>query len=141
VTFDGSLYNVANAVMHAGDVLTVNGNVTNRGTVEAANAINVTGGNYDNQAGTTQAQGNIGFNLGGTLQNTGGSIFAGNNISINAGAVVNDQTAPTGTTTTTTAITDAALLWSSVIGTESWAVRWEALAVRKGPLGGAPVQR
>ncbi|MGN6807363.1 MAG: beta strand repeat-containing protein, partial [Trinickia sp.] len=135
VTFNGTLYNVVNAVMHAGDVLALNGNVTNRGTVEAANTINVTGGNYDNQAGTTQTQGNIGFNLAGTLQNTGGSIFAGNNISVNAAAVVNDQTAPTGTATTTTAVTDPALLWSSTIGTETWAVPWGAVGTDAGNYG------
>jgi filamentous hemagglutinin len=77
----------------------------------------VSGGNYDNQLGTTQARGDANFNLSGVLQNTGGSIFAGNNVTINAGAVINDQTAPTGTTTTTTAISDPGLLLSGIVGT------------------------
>ncbi len=124
VTFNGTLYNATNAVMHAGDVLALNGNATNRGTVEAVNAVNVTGGSYDNQGATTQAQGNISFNLGGDLNNVGGSIVSNANITIRAASVENDQTAPTGTTTTTTTTTDPNLLWSSVIGTESWAYDW-----------------
>jgi filamentous hemagglutinin len=119
VTFNGALFNAAGAVMHAGGALAINGKTTNRGTVESAGALTVSGGSYDNQGATTQTQGNATFNLGGTLLNTGGSIFAGNNIVINAGAVVNDQTAPTGTTTTTT-VNDPSLLWSSVVGTANW---------------------
>ncbi|MGN6317228.1 beta strand repeat-containing protein, partial [Trinickia sp.] len=116
VTFNGTLYNAANAVLHAGDVLAVNGNATNRGTVEAGATLNVTGGNYDNQLGTTQSVGDANFNLGGTLLNTGGSIFAGHNVAITAGAVVNDQTAPSGSTTTTTAVTNPNVLWSGAVG-------------------------
>ena len=119
VTVNGTVNNVAGAVLHAGDALTINGNTTNRGTVEAVNALTVSGGSYDNQGATTQSQGNVSFNLGGTLQNTGGSIFAGNNISINAGAVVNDQTASTGQQTVTTAISDPSLLLSGAIGTQT----------------------
>lgn len=116
VTINGTVNNIAGALLHAGDALTINGNTTNRGTVEAANTLTVTGGSYDNQGATTQSQGNITFNLGGTLLNTGGSVFAGNNLTINAGAVVNDQTAPTGQQTTTTIVTDPTLLWSGVVG-------------------------
>lgn len=119
VTFNGALSNVAGAVMHAGDVLTLNGNTTNRGTVEAGTLLSVTGGNYDNQGATTQSKGDANFNIGGTLYNTGGSIFAGNNISINAAAVVNDQTAPTGQQTTTSTISDPSLLLSGSIGSET----------------------
>ncbi|MFP4899385.1 beta strand repeat-containing protein [Paraburkholderia sp. BR14261] len=119
VTINGTLANGANALVHAGDVLTLNGNVANRGTIEAGTAINVTGGNYDNAGATTQSQGNITFNLGGTLQNTGGSIFAGNNINISAAAVVNDQTAPSGTASSTTTTTDPSLIWSAVAGTQT----------------------
>ncbi|WP_052115913.1 hypothetical protein [Paraburkholderia xenovorans] len=119
VTFNGTLYNVANAVLGASDALTINGNVTNRGTVQAGNALTVTGGTYDNQGAATQSQGNIAFNLSGTLLNTGGSIVAGNNISINAASVVNDQAAPSGATTTTTSIVDSAFLWTINIGTET----------------------
>jgi filamentous hemagglutinin len=116
VTVNGTVNNVAGAVLHAGDALTINGNTTNRGTVEAVNTLSVSGGSYDNQGATTQSQGNITFNLGGTLQNTGGSVFAGNNLTINAGAVVNDQTAPTGQQTTTTTVSDPSLLWSGIVG-------------------------
>jgi filamentous hemagglutinin len=116
VTFNGTLNNVADAVMHADGTLALNGNTTNRGTVEAGSVLSVTGGNYDNQGATTRSQGDANFNIGGTLTNTGGSIFAGNNVNINAGAVVNDQTAPSGSNTTTTAISDPSLLWSGSVG-------------------------
>ncbi|MFP3187189.1 MAG: adhesin, partial [Paraburkholderia sp.] len=119
VTINGTVNNIASAVLHAGDALTINGNTTNRGTVEAVNTLTVTGGSYDNQGALTQSQGNMSFSLGGTLQNTGGSILAGNNISINAAAVVNDQTAPTGSSTTTTEVSDPSLLWSGAAGSES----------------------
>ncbi|WP_336598096.1 filamentous hemagglutinin N-terminal domain-containing protein [Paraburkholderia bengalensis] len=123
VTFNGALSNAAGAVMHADDVLTLNGNTTNRGTVEAGHVLNVSGGNYDNQGATTQSRGDANFNLGGTLLNTGGSIFAGNNVNINAGAVINDQTAPSGSATSTSVVTDPALLWSAVAGTlTTWSI-------------------
>ncbi|MFM0178996.1 filamentous hemagglutinin N-terminal domain-containing protein [Paraburkholderia aspalathi] len=120
VTFNGTLNNVAGAVMHADGTLALNGNTTNRGTVEAGSVLSVTGGNYDNQGATTQSKGDANFNIGGTLTNTGGSIFAGNNVNINAGAVVNDQTAPSGSSTsTTTVVTNPSLLWSAVAGTQT----------------------
>ncbi|WP_296651289.1 filamentous hemagglutinin N-terminal domain-containing protein [Paraburkholderia sp.] len=118
VTFTGSLINQAGALLHASDTLSITGDTINRGTVEAGNVLNVSGGNYDNQGATTQSQGDVNFNLGGVLQNTGGSIFAGNNINISAGAVVNDQTAPSSATATTT-ISDPSLLLSGVIGSET----------------------
>lgn len=119
VTVNGTVNNVAGALLHAGDALAINGDTTNRGTVEAVNTLTVSGGSYDNQGATTQSQGNVTFNLGGTLQNTGGSIFASNNITINAGAVVNDQTAATGQQTTTTTVSDPSLLLTGSIGTET----------------------
>ncbi|WP_080422788.1 filamentous hemagglutinin N-terminal domain-containing protein [Burkholderia ubonensis] len=118
VTFNGTLNNVAGAVVHADNALTLNGETTNRGTVEAGNVLTVSGGNYDNQGATTQSKGDANFNLGGTLLNTGGSIFAGNNVNISAGAAVNDQTAPSEPSTTTTVISDPSLLLSGAIGTE-----------------------
>ncbi|WP_232458538.1 filamentous hemagglutinin N-terminal domain-containing protein [Burkholderia ubonensis] len=118
VTFNGTLNNVAGAVVHADNALTLNGETTNRGTVEAGNVLNVNGGNYDNQGATTQSRGDVVFRLGGTLQNTGGSIFAGRNVDISAGAVVNDQAAPSAPSTTTTVISDPSLLLSGAIGTE-----------------------
>ncbi|WP_232441738.1 filamentous hemagglutinin N-terminal domain-containing protein [Burkholderia ubonensis] len=118
VTFNGTLNNVAGAVVHADNALTLNGETTNRGTVETGNVLTVSGGNYDNQGATTQSKGDANFNLGGTLLNTGGSIFAGNNVNISAGAAVNDQTAPSEPSTTTTVISDPSLLLSGAIGTE-----------------------
>ncbi|WP_010097805.1 filamentous hemagglutinin N-terminal domain-containing protein [Burkholderia ubonensis] len=118
VTFNGTLNNVAGAVVHADNALTLNGETTNRGTVEAGNVLTVNGGNYDNHGATTQSRGDANFNLGGTLLNTGGSIFAGNNVNISAGAAVNDQTAPSEPSTTTTVISDPSLLLSGAIGTE-----------------------
>ncbi|WP_080425144.1 filamentous hemagglutinin N-terminal domain-containing protein [Burkholderia ubonensis] len=117
VTFNGTLNNVAGAVMHAENALTLNGETTNRGTVEAGNVLTVSGGNYDNQGATTQSRGDANFNLGGTLLNTGGSIFAGRNIGITAAQVINDQTAPQGAVTTTTQVSDPALLMSGSVGT------------------------
>ncbi|WP_232438874.1 filamentous hemagglutinin N-terminal domain-containing protein [Burkholderia ubonensis] len=118
VTFNGTLNNVAGAVVHADNALTLNGETTNRGTVEAGNVLNVNGGNYDNQGATTQSRGDVVFRLGGTLQNTGGSIFAGRNVDISAGAVVNDQTGPTGQRSVTTVTNDATALWAVPVGTE-----------------------
>ncbi|WP_257010237.1 two-partner secretion domain-containing protein [Burkholderia ubonensis] len=117
VTFNGTLNNVAGAVVHADNALTLNGETTNRGTVEAGNVLTVSGGNYDNQGATTQSRGDVVFRLGGTLQNTGGSIFAGRNVDISAGAVVNDQTALGPAVTTTRDVVDPDLLWSGAIGT------------------------
>ncbi|MBW0451058.1 filamentous hemagglutinin N-terminal domain-containing protein [Paraburkholderia phenoliruptrix] len=123
VTFNGTLNNVAGAVMHADGTLALNGNTANRGTVEASGLLSVTGGNYDNQGATTQSKGDANFHLSGTLLNTGGSIFAGNNVNISAGAVVNDQTAPSAPVTTTATVTDPTLLWSAVAGTKtSWSL-------------------
>ncbi|KIP15006.1 hypothetical protein KY49_343 [Burkholderia sp. MSHR3999] len=117
VTFNGTLNNVAGAVVHANNALTLNGETTNRGTVEAGNVLTVSGGNYDNQGATTQSKGDANFNLGGTLLNTGGSIFAGRNIGITAAQVINDQTAPQGAVTTTMQVSDPALLMSGSVGT------------------------
>ncbi|MFM0467709.1 two-partner secretion domain-containing protein [Paraburkholderia strydomiana] len=120
VTFNGTLNNVAGAVMHASDSLTLNGTVTNRGTVESAGNLAFNGGgNYDNQYGLTQANGSIALNTGGTVYNTVGRITAGGNISITAGAVIND--ALQGQTQTYTeqvsASADPNLLNGIVVGT------------------------
>ncbi|WP_249746045.1 filamentous hemagglutinin N-terminal domain-containing protein [Burkholderia sp. LAS2] len=120
VTFNGTLNNAAGAVMHADNALTLNGDTTNRGTVEAGSVLTVNGGNYDNQGATTQSKGDVVFRLGGTLQNTGGSIVAGRNVDISAGAVVNDQTAPGAAVTTTQDVVDPGLLWSGAVGAETY---------------------
>ncbi|CAM2179042.1 filamentous hemagglutinin [Burkholderia latens] len=117
VTFNGTLNNAAGAVMHADNALTLNGDTTNRGTVEAGSVLTVTGGNYDNQGATTQSKGDANFNLTSTLQNTGGSIFAGNNVSITASSVINDRTPSNGMTDSgPVRVNDSAFLWSTVIG-------------------------
>ncbi|MDR6473659.1 filamentous hemagglutinin [Burkholderia sp. OAS925] len=120
VTFNGTLSNVAGAVMHAADSLTLNGNVTNRGTIESAGNLAFNGGgNYDNQYGLTQANGNITLNTGGTVYNTVGTITAGGNIGITAGAVINDALqGPTQTyTQQVSASADPDLLNGIVVGT------------------------
>ncbi|MFP4852645.1 glycohydrolase toxin TNT-related protein [Paraburkholderia sp. BR14264] len=121
VTFNGTLNNAVGAVMHAGDALTLNGNATNRGTVEAGNLLSVNGGNYDNQGATTQSNGNMQFSLGGTLQNTTGTISAAGNLTINAGAVVNDgvQGGLTSSTQVVSAADDPSLYGSIVVGTQT----------------------
>lgn len=119
LTLNGALRNAAGALFYANDVLALNGNVTNRGTVEAG-TLNVNGGYYDNRLGQTQSVGAMTFTMGGgTLQNTGGKIVAGTNLAINAGAVIDDQTAPSSGATTTTRITDPSLLMSGVVGTKT----------------------
>jgi filamentous hemagglutinin len=124
VTINGTLSNVAGAVTHAGDSLTLNGSVTNRGTVESAGNLTFNGGgNYDNQYGTTQANGDITLNTGGTVYNTVGTITAGGNININAGAVINDALqGPTQTSTQLVgASADPDLVTKIVVGTlNSW---------------------
>ncbi|PLC40593.1 adhesin [Ralstonia pickettii] len=117
LTINGAFSNAAGALLHAGNSLTLNGSGTNRGTVESMGSLTVNGGSFDNQLATTQAAGNVTFNLSGTLQNTGGTITAGNNVSITAASVVNDQTAPTGQQTTTTVVSDPSVLLSNTIGT------------------------
>ncbi|BCZ85297.1 hypothetical protein PTKU64_89720 [Paraburkholderia terrae] len=121
VTFNGTLNNVSGAVVHANDALTLNGNTTNRGTVEAGNSLSISGGNYDNQLATTQSNGNLQFSLGGTLLNTAGTISAAGNITINAGAVVNDgvQGGLTSYTQVVSAADDPALYSSIVVGTQT----------------------
>ncbi|MFM0397879.1 beta strand repeat-containing protein [Paraburkholderia aspalathi] len=121
VTFNGTLNNVTGAVMHADDALTLNGNATNRGTVEAGNLLSINGGNYDNQGATTQSNGNMQFSLGGTLLNTTGTISAAGNITINAGAVVNDgiQGGLSTTTQVVSAADDPTLYGSIVVGTQT----------------------
>ncbi|MGT2431663.1 hypothetical protein ACU4HD_28825 [Cupriavidus basilensis] len=80
--------------MHANGDLALNGNVSNAGTVESLGNIAVTGGDYDNRGGTTQANGDLKFDIGGTLNNIGSVLGANGNLHIAAGAVINDRTAP-----------------------------------------------
>ncbi len=124
VSVSGVLSNAANALVHANGDLDVTGAVINRGTVEAEGNINASGSSFDNQSGTTQAQGNVTFTLTGDVNNTGGNLIAGNNVTINAASIENDQAASTTPTTTTTAVTNPDVLWSSVVGTQNWGTAW-----------------
>jgi len=119
-TLTGNIVNGTGALLYSGTTLTLNGSVVNRGNIESAGNLNFTGSNYDNQGASTQAQGNMSLLLTGDLQNTGGTIQAGNNLTISANTVENNQTAPSGYTSTTTAVVDPAFLWATVIGTENW---------------------
>ena len=125
VTFNGVLSNVGNAIMHAGDTMVLNGSVTNRGTIESAGNLTFNGGgnNFDNQYGTTQANGNITLSTGGTVYNSGGLISAAGNVNINAGSVINDAFAAAAQTQTqlVSASADSSLVTQIVIGTkETW---------------------
>ncbi|WP_347557345.1 ribonuclease domain-containing protein [Robbsia sp. KACC 23696] len=125
VTLNGALYNTG--VLHTSSLFTLNGSGTNRGTVESVGDIAVTGSDYDNQYGTTQASGNLTVALSGTLSNTAGSIYAGNNVTITANTVVNDQAGPTGATTTSgaTVVVNPSVLWSGNIGSLTVPTTWE----------------
>ncbi|MEM5344266.1 filamentous hemagglutinin N-terminal domain-containing protein [Paraburkholderia azotifigens] len=119
IAFNGALNNATNAVVHSGSSITLNGSVTNRGTIESAGNLTFNGGgNYDNQYGTTQANGSISITTGATVYNTVGTILAGGNININAGAVIND--ALQGATQTSTQLVGASadpdLLSQIVVG-------------------------
>jgi filamentous hemagglutinin len=125
VTLNGALYNTG--VLHTSSLFTLNGSGTNRGTVESVGDIAVTGSDYDNQYGTTQASGNLTVAFSGTLSNTAGSIYAGNNVTITANTVVNDQAGPTGATTTSgaTVVVNPSVLWSGNIGSLNVPAFWE----------------
>lgn len=120
VGLTGVVSNAVSALIHADGDLDLSGATVNRGTIEAQGNLNVSGSSFDNAGALTQVQGDVSMNLAGQLSNTGGKIIVGDNLSVQAASIVNDQTAPVGTTTTTTAINDPDLLWSSVVGTESW---------------------
>ncbi len=125
VTFNGVLSNVANAVMHAGNAMVLTGSVTNRGMIESAGDLTFNGGgnNFDNQYGTTQANGSITLSTGGTILNSGGLIAAAANVKINAGSVINDAFATAAQTQTqlVSASADPSLVTQIIIGTkETW---------------------
>lgn len=121
VTFNGTLYNAAGAVLGASDALTINGSVTNPGMIEATENITFNGGgDYNNEYGTTQAGGTITLNTGGAIYNSAGTMSAGGDIDIHAATVVNDalQAASRTTTQVLGASADPTLVGSVVVGTE-----------------------
>ena len=133
LTINGSLANQAGATVQANDALTIAGSgaSTNAGTVEAVNTLNITGASYDNSNGFTQAgnsssaagAGNVNINLTGALTNVNGSLTATNDMSVTAGSVINDAPAAQLTTTTTT-VSNPALVLDTVIGTSTEQLFW-----------------
>lgn len=116
----GTLTNTG--TIHADGNLALAGNVRNAGTAEALGSIAVTGSNYDNQGGKTQANGDIRFDIGGTLNNVGSVIGANGNVHIAAQSVINDRTAPVDAGSSFGKAVNDALLNSTVIGSYSpWA--------------------
>ncbi|QOK91050.1 hemagglutinin [Ralstonia pseudosolanacearum] len=113
----GTLTNTG--TIHADGNLALAGNVRNAGTAEALGNIAVTGSNYDNQGGKTQANGDIRFDLGGTLNNVGSVIGANGNVHIAAQSVVNDRTAPVDAGSSFGKAVNDALLNSTIIGSYS----------------------
>ncbi|WP_245982888.1 beta strand repeat-containing protein [Trinickia fusca] len=127
LTINGSLTNQTGGIISAGNALILNGSASNRGIVQALNALNISGTNYDNTNGITRAgnsssaagQGNVSVNLSGDLANGGGTLTAVNDLAI-AAANVNNSTvsgAPT-TSTATTTVVNIPLVMATAIGTE-----------------------
>ncbi|CAB3680276.1 hypothetical protein LMG24076_02391 [Trinickia soli] len=121
VALNGALENGHSALVHANGDLNLSGVVDNLGTLEAQGNINASGTSFYNASATTQAQGNVTLNFSGDVNNTGGKIVAASNVNINAASIVNDQTLPSGASTVTQVVNDSALLWSGVVGTQTWA--------------------
>ncbi|SNU89485.1 two-partner secretion domain-containing protein [Pandoraea sputorum] len=120
VTINAATINGVGATIHADRDLSLTRDVINSGLIEANRNLSATGGNFTNAGAKTQAAGDITFSLPGTLNNIGGTIIAGNNLTVNAGAVINDQAAGSGLTTTNSVITDPTLLWSGLVGSRDW---------------------
>ncbi|WP_042549508.1 hemagglutinin, partial [Ralstonia solanacearum] len=110
----GTLTNTG--TIHADGNLALAGNIRNAGNVEALGGIAVTGSDYDNRGGKTQANGDIKFDIGGTLNNVGSVIGANGNVHIAAQNVINDRTAPVDAGSSVSKVVNDALLNSTVIG-------------------------
>ncbi|WP_415768394.1 beta strand repeat-containing protein, partial [Paraburkholderia sp. J69-1] len=125
LTINGSLSNSAAGLVQANDTLVLNGAGVNAGTVEAENALTINGTSYDNSGGTTEVgnattgAGDMEIDLSGSLTNAGGTITAADDLTITAASVINSGANLSGTTTTTTTIDNAALLDSTVVGSEN----------------------
>ncbi|WP_414136731.1 beta strand repeat-containing protein, partial [Burkholderia territorii] len=128
LTINGSLANAASGTVTANDAFTLNGSGTNAGTVQAANALTISGSSYDNSGGTTKAgnsnspagSGNATINLSGDLGNSGGTLTATNDLSISANNVNNSAASSATTTTTTSTVTNSALTMALLVGTEQF---------------------
>uniref|UniRef100_UPI003BEF28AF two-partner secretion domain-containing protein n=1 Tax=Burkholderia arboris TaxID=488730 RepID=UPI003BEF28AF len=127
LTINGSLANQASGTVSA-NTLTLNGSGLNRGTVQAANTLAITGASYDNTGATTKVgnsnspagSGNATLTLAGDLLNAGGSLTATNDLSITANNVQNSGVSGSGTTTTTSkTIDNAALTMALNVGTDT----------------------
>ncbi|WP_265922419.1 two-partner secretion domain-containing protein [Cupriavidus nantongensis] len=110
----GNLSNTG--VIHANGDLALSGNIANGGTAEALGKVAVIGGDYDNRGGTTQAGGDLRFDIRGTLNNMGSVLGAKGNVHIAAASVFNDRTVPVDAGSTTGKVTNDALLSSTIIG-------------------------
>ncbi|WP_412770395.1 beta strand repeat-containing protein, partial [Ralstonia solanacearum] len=110
----GTLTNTG--TIHADGNLALAGNIRNAGNVEALGGIAVTGSDYDNRGGKTQANGDIKFDIGGTLNNVGSVIGANGNVHIAAQNVINDRTAPVDAGSSVSKVVNDALLNSTIIG-------------------------
>ncbi|NKA93517.1 hemagglutinin [Ralstonia solanacearum] len=110
----GALTNTG--TLHADGDLSLAGSVRNAGTAEALGNVAVTGSDYDNRGGKTQANGDIKFDISGTLNNLGSTIGANGNVHIAAQNVINDRTAPVDAGSSVSKVTNDALLSSAIIG-------------------------
>ncbi|WP_231586594.1 two-partner secretion domain-containing protein [Cupriavidus basilensis] len=110
----GSLGNTG--TVHANGDLALNGDITNAGTVESLGNIAITGSNYDNRGGTTQANGDLKIDIGGTVNNLGSVLGANGNLHIAAGAVINDRAGPVDAGSATSKASNPGLLDTVVIG-------------------------
>ncbi|KIP17142.1 hypothetical protein KY49_6859 [Burkholderia sp. MSHR3999] len=122
VSTSGSFTNQKGATLHANVDAHLDGATVNQGTVEAANDLHLTGASYDNSNSTTQAGHDITANLSGALTNVVGTFTAGNDMTIQAASVNNNAVSPnagSAGSTTTTIVSDPALLNSILLGSET----------------------
>jgi filamentous hemagglutinin len=116
----GTLTNAG--IVHANRDLALAGNTSNAGMVEALGNIAITGSEYDNRGGTTQAGKNLAVDVDGTLNNTGSVIGALGDIHIAAQRVINDRGAPVNTAEIVSGqVLNEALVDSVVIGSRATA--------------------
>ncbi|WP_175948831.1 beta strand repeat-containing protein [Burkholderia pyrrocinia] len=122
VSTSGSLTNQKGATLHSNVDAHLDGTTVNLGSVEAANDLHLTGTSYDNSHATTQARHDVTANLSGALTNVVGTFTAGNDMTIQAASVNNNAVSPNAGSagnTTTTIVSDPALLNSILLGSET----------------------
>ncbi|TPQ27259.1 two-partner secretion domain-containing protein, partial [Cupriavidus pinatubonensis] len=120
LTMSGSTVGNSGTI-HADGDLALAGNVVNSGTVEALSNLNITGGDYDNRGGTTQAGKNLAIDIGGTLNNTASVIGAVGDVHIAAQQVINDRGTPVDAGSVSGQVINDALVNSTVIGSHATA--------------------